>query len=161
MYLTNNITNSLANKSWNYIQERGTSWNHIGQSYLSLTETEELTNIHAISRIKELVENLAEAPKIKSVRAIALRFPNLHWIDFELEYYSETELDSEEWNKLQDIVIDYEWQLRDDSGEKWYFHAQPVSQFSTIREGARVIDIYKKKQISSSNLTSNLKFLSM
>jgi len=148
-----NSSNNLIKKSWHFIDKTDTSWSHFGESSLV---TEELINLDAISKIKGLLENLAEVANVKSVRAIALRFPNIHWIDFELELHSDTELDYEDWNKVQDLVIDCEWKLRDDSGEKWYFNAEPVSKFATLKEGSRVIDIHEKKRNRSRGVQKTL-----
>lgn len=146
-------------KNWDYIDKTDTSWSHFGAFSLVLTKTKELPSFDAIYRVKELVQKLTEVANVNKVRAIALRFPDIHWIDFELELQAETELSHELWEIVQNLVIDCEWKLRDDSGEKWYFHAEPVNRFSKLREGSRVIDnsdnkqtIVTGKQISSSHL---------
>lgn len=92
-----------------------------------------------LPEVKELVQKLAKVGNVKRVAAIALRFPDIHWIDFELELEPETELSDEVWYEVQDLVIDYEWKLRDDSGEKWYFHAQPVNKLSKLRDTAQKV----------------------
>ncbi|WP_373530366.1 hypothetical protein [Nostoc sp.] len=146
-------------KRWDYLDKTDTSWSHFGEFSLVLTKTDKLPSFDAISRVKELVQKLTEVANVNKVRAIALRFPDIHWIDFELELQTETELSHELWEIVQNLVIDSEWKLRDDSGEKWYFHAEPVSRFSKLREGSRVINNYDNKeptvtgkQISSFNL---------
>ncbi|MBN3895666.1 MAG: hypothetical protein HWQ41_10455 [Nostoc sp. NOS(2021)] len=149
---------NFTKKHWDYIDKTDTSWSHFDECFIVLTKTEELPSFDAIPRVKQLVQKLTEVANVNKVRAIALRFPDIHWIDFELELQSETELSHELWEIVQNLVIDCEWKLRDDSGEKWYFHAEPVNRFSKLREGSRVIDNSDNKQtltgrqISSSHL---------
>lgn len=146
-------------KNWDYIDK---TWSNFDAFSLTFTPAKELTNITAIHTIEELVQKLAQVPKVKNVRAIALRFPDIHWIDFELELQPEVELSHQEWENLQDLVIGYEWKLRADSGEKWYFHAEPVTSFSPLRDGSVVRNnsynqLHQgiRKKISSSNITFN------
>ena len=40
----------------------------------------------------------------------------------------------ETWEKIQDLVIDYEWKLIDDSTEEWYFRPQIVDRFYLLRD---------------------------
>lgn len=113
------------------------TWNSFGAFS---SKPDELQSSDVIPpEVKELVQKLAKVANVKRVVAIALRFPDIHWIDFELELQPETELSDEIWYKVQDLVIDYEWKLRDDSGEKWYFHAQPVNELSKLRDPAHKV----------------------
>jgi hypothetical protein len=85
------------------------------------------------------VDKLAKVEGVARVRAVAPRAVDIHWIEFELEMHSETELDYETWDKIQDLVIDCEWALRDKTNEKWYFHRKVVEKFTQIQEGAKLV----------------------
>ena len=43
-------------------------------------------------------------------------------------------------------MIDYEWQLRDVTKEKWYFHAQVLEQLCLLQEAIKVIADSDAKQ---------------
>ncbi|RUT02257.1 hypothetical protein DSM106972_063320 [Dulcicalothrix desertica PCC 7102] len=47
-------------------------------------------------------------------------------------------MSNEIWNKAQDLVVDCEWKLRDDSVEKWYFRPQTADNF-TFRDFSQII----------------------
>jgi hypothetical protein len=89
--------------------------------------------------VQELVQELAKFDGVARVRAIAPRGADIHWIDFELELHPETELDYETWDKIQDLVIDCAWDLRDKTNEKWYFDEKVVEKFVRIQDGAKVV----------------------
>ncbi len=117
-----------------------TTWSEVDiSSSLDLMRWKELSSTDAVTEVRELVHKLAKVANVKRVRAIATRFPNLHHVDFELELHFNTELSDEVWNNVQDLVIDYEWKLRDDSGEKWYFHAQVVDKLSLLQDTTKII----------------------
>ncbi|MDF5733248.1 MAG: hypothetical protein PUP92_36010 [Rhizonema sp. PD38] len=107
---------------------------------------EELSSVDAVDKIWELVNKLAEFTNVKRVRAVVPRYPDLHHIDFELELLSETELSDEAWSSIQDLVIDYEWNLRDINSEKWYFHAQVVYRLPQLHGATKVIADSENKQ---------------
>ncbi|MBH8566552.1 hypothetical protein I8748_31115 [Nostoc sp. CENA67] len=116
-----------------------TTWSKIYSSDLCLMKSHKSTSFEVIFQIQGLVRKLIQVANIKRVRAIALRFPDLHNIDFELQLQPEIELSHEVWDQVQDIVIECEWKLRDDSGEKWYFHAEVVSKLSPLQDTSKVI----------------------
>jgi hypothetical protein len=89
--------------------------------------------------ILKLVQQLAELNNVQRVKAFATRFPDMHHIDFELELKPGVELSNEIWDKVQDLVIDCEWELRDDSGEKWYFRPQIADNFTHLRDISQII----------------------
>ncbi|MDF2387417.1 hypothetical protein JMG10_38580 [Nostoc ellipsosporum NOK] len=154
-----NSKSKSTTKHWDYIDKTDTYWREFSAFSLVFPNTKESTNIDVIFQVKKLVQKLAQVANVTRVRAISLRFPDNHWIDFELELQPETELSHEDWEFVQDLVIDCEWKLRDDSKEKWYFHAEPVSKFSKLREGSKVIDTYDNKQSTGTGkqiLSSNL-----
>ncbi len=105
-----------------------------------------------VLEIKELVHKLAKVENVSRVRAVAPNAPDIHIIDIELQMQPETELsaDSETlanlralaWDKIQDLVIESEWKLRDHTGEKWFFNAEEVESFSPIIDGAEVLEQY-------------------
>ncbi|MBD2775419.1 hypothetical protein [Iningainema tapete] len=121
-----------------------TTWKEVRtSSSLNLMKWKNLPSIDVIHKVRELVNKLAKVADVKRVWAVAPRLPDLHHIDFELELPSGTELSDEAWNLVQDLVIDYEWNLRDVSREKWYFDAQVVYRFP---EATKVIADSNDKQ---------------
>lgn len=92
-----------------------------------------------VASVGELVQTLSKIKGVKSVRAIAPRPTDLHWLQFDLALQPDTQLSDESWEKIQNLIIDAEWSLRDSTQEKWYFHAEVVENYETIREGAKVI----------------------
>ncbi|TAG60724.1 MAG: hypothetical protein EAZ28_05990 [Oscillatoriales cyanobacterium] len=89
--------------------------------------------------VQELVQELAKVNGVAKVRAVIPRAEDIHWIEFELELHPETELDDETWDKIQDLVIDCEWGLREKTNEKWYFDEKVVQKFFRIQNGAKVV----------------------
>lgn len=116
-----------------------TTWSPILSSDLSLVKSENLSTSDALIEIKQLVQQLSKIDNVERVKALATEFPDLHHINFELELKPGTELSDEVWDKIQDLVIDCEWKLRDDSGEKWYFSPQTADHFAYLRDPSRVI----------------------
>jgi hypothetical protein len=96
----------------------------------------------AVLEVQELLQKLAKVENIRRARAVAPNAPDLHIIDIELELQPETELSAEAWDKIQDLVIESEWKLRDDTEEKWFFNAEEVEAFSKIVGGAEVVGQY-------------------
>lgn len=110
----------------------------------------------APSEVQQLVQELAKVDGVARVRAVAPRAVDIHWIDFELELHPETELDYETWDKIQDLVIDCEWDLRDKTNERWYFDEKVVEKFVSIQDGSKVV---AQSGISWSISTSYYKLL--
>jgi hypothetical protein len=98
-------------------------------SHLHVINAQQSISNDPVSIIKNLAQELAAISCIKQVQAIATSFPDIHWIDFKIELEANIELSDETWNKIQDLVIDCEWKLIDDSGEEWYFRPQIVNSF--------------------------------
>lgn len=99
--------------------------------------------------IQELLQKLAKEENLCRVRAVAPNAPDIHIIDIELELQPETELLTEAWDKIQDFVIESEWKLRDDTGEKWFLNAEVLEAFPKVTNGAEVLAEYS---INHSNL---------
>ncbi|MBW4634692.1 MAG: hypothetical protein KME30_23120 [Iphinoe sp. HA4291-MV1] len=117
-------------------------------SNLRLVSLHGSANPDVVIRIQELAQKLANLDNVKRVRAVAPRFPNLHDIDFEIELQPETKLSYEAWEQLQNVVIECEWKLRDDSSEKWYFDAEVVSKLSPLQDTtAKVIADFHDRQL--------------
>jgi hypothetical protein len=112
------------------------TWNNLR---VFSSKPEELQRDNSVPEIQELTHKLAKIAHVKRVVAIAPKFPDIHWVDFELELHPQTELSDEVWYQLQDLVIDYEWRLRDKSAEKWYFNAEPVSKLSKLQNTDEII----------------------
>ena len=97
-----------------------------------------------------MVRELIELVTVKRVRALASRFPDVHDIDFEVQLHSNSELTPQIWDKLEDKVIEFEWKLRDESGEKWYFHIHVVSKISPLIDSNKKLVDSHEPQIWSS-----------
>src|SRR5919202_1782472 len=44
--------------------------------------------------------------------------------------------------EVQELVIESEWKLRNDTGEKWFFNAEEVEAFSKVIDGTEVVEQY-------------------
>lgn len=116
------------------------SWKLYEESFsFTLKARQSFKSPNAPVEIQELVQKLAKMDGVAKVRAIAPRAEDIHWIELELELHPETELDDATWDKIQDLVIDCEWDLRDKTNEKWYFDEKIVEKFVRIHDGAKVI----------------------
>jgi len=94
--------------------------------------------------IQNLVEELVQKIEgVERVIAVATSFPDIHWIDFQIQLKADIELSDETWDKVQDMVIDCEWKLIDDSAEEWYFRPQIVDRFYSFGDG-EIADSDKK-----------------
>ncbi|MHC5934103.1 hypothetical protein [Nostoc sp.] len=112
-----------------------TTWSNRGSSDLRLVKSDKSTSYDAVAEIQNLVKELDQLVEVKRVRAIATSFPDIHWIDFQIELEeANTDLSDETWDKIQDLVIDYEWKLIDDSAEEWYFRPQIVDRFYLLKD---------------------------
>jgi hypothetical protein len=119
------------------ISKTNTTWSKFRSSDSSLIKSDDFS---VVPEIKKLVHELSKIANVKNVKAIATRYPDIHWIDFEFELHStEDELSDKDWNKVHNLVIDCEWKLRDNSGEKWYFRPQIIDNLSPLKYGAEVI----------------------
>jgi hypothetical protein len=131
------LSRNSSENHWVSTFKTNTTWNKFYSSDLRLVKSTKLRCFDVVPEIEQLVKQLAKVPNVERVVALATRFPNLHWIDFEL-FLSENELTDEIWDRVQDLVIDCEWKLRDNSGEKWYFRPQIADQ-SQLRNGQEVL----------------------
>lgn len=137
------------------------SWNNVSHSPVLTARTGKSKASPGVSSAWELVQTLSKIQGVKRVRAIAPRPTDLHWLQFDLALQPDSELSDESWEKIQDLIIDAEWSLRDSTQEKWYFHAEVVENYETIREGAKVIVNSDKKSFDSSitHLTNRSDFI--
>lgn len=91
--------------------------------------------------IRELGQKLATFDGVNGVRAILPMSDNDHWVEFELQVsrneQNDVELRCEIWDEIRELVIDYEWKLRDKTGEKWYFGVECFEHFSEISYGSK------------------------
>ncbi len=115
--------------------EPKTTWIKSNSPDLRLTHYQTTKNsTFILTEIQKLVDELVEKiEEIERVIAIATYFPDIHWIDFKIKLKEDTELSDETWDTVQDIVINCEWKLIDDSAEGWYFHPQIVDRFYLLR----------------------------
>ncbi|MDZ7960995.1 MAG: hypothetical protein RMY34_24460 [Aulosira sp. DedQUE10] len=133
--------------------ETKTTWRKPSSSHLRLV-TSEKPKISAWipSEIQKLVEELIEKiGGLERVIAVATSFPDIHWIDFQIKLKADIELSDETWEKIQDMVIDCEWKLIDDSAEEWYFRPQIVDRFYSLGD-AKIADSDKKRHTEISRL---------
>jgi hypothetical protein len=100
-------------------------------SHLRIVNYDTSTSYNPVPEIKKLVEELVKVDGLKRVKAIATSFPDIHWIDFQIELEGDIELSDETWDKIQDMVIDCEWKL---IAEEWYFRPQIVDRFYLLRD---------------------------
>jgi hypothetical protein len=113
-----------------------TNWSNRSSYHLNLVTSKTPKN-HAFipHEIQKLVEEIVEEINgVKRVIGVATSFPDIHWIDFQIGLKEDIELSDETWEQIQDMVIDCEWKLIDDSGEEWYFRPQIVDSFYFIGE---------------------------
>jgi hypothetical protein len=128
------------------------SWKVYESTSMTLQSKKSFRSATVPVEVHELVEKLAKVDGVAGVRALAPRAVDIHWIEFELELHPETELDDETWDKIQDLIIDCEWDLRDKTNERWYFPRKTVESFSKIQQGAKVVS---RSKISFSSSTSH------
>ncbi|MEA5513312.1 hypothetical protein [Nodularia sp. UHCC 0506] len=121
-------THSVSNLKTN------TNWSNRGSSELRLVKSNKSTSHDSIHEIQKLVNELYQLVEVKRVRAVATSYPDIHWIDFQIELEPNIELSNENWDKIQDLVIDYEWKLIDESAEEWYFRPQIVDKFYSLKD---------------------------
>ena len=115
------------------------NWKVYQSSPSTLTPRQSFNCSIAPQEVQQLLQEIAKVNGVARVRAVAPRAVDIHWMDFELELHPETELDDETWDKIEDLVIDCEWDLREKTHEKWYFQRKIVEKFSKIKEGAKVV----------------------
>ncbi|MCP2727916.1 hypothetical protein [Limnofasciculus baicalensis] len=118
---------------------KAVNWKVYQFSSSNLTPNQSFNSPPVPKEVQLLVQELAKFDGVARVRAVAPRAADIHWIDFELELHPETELDYETWDKIQDLVIDCAWNLRDKTNEKWYFDEKVVEKFVKIQEWAKVV----------------------
>jgi hypothetical protein len=119
--------------------ETNTTWSQLNSSplgYLRLIPANSAKTYGLIlPEIQKLVEEIvAEIDEVERVIAIATSFPDIHWLDFQIKLKADTELSDQTWEKIQDLVIDCEWKLIDDSAEEWYFRPQIVDKLYLHRD---------------------------
>lgn len=115
------------------------NWKVYQSSPSTLTPRQSSKSLTAPSEVQQLVQELAKVAGVARVKAVAPRAVDIHRIDFELELHTKTELAHETWDKIQDLVIDCEWGLRDKTNEKWYFDEKVVEKFARIQDGAKIV----------------------
>ena len=129
------IKNSIYTHSVSKFKTDKTTWSNRGSFDLRLVKSDKSTTYDAVPEIQKLVKELDQLVEVKRVRAIATSFPDIHWIDFQIELEeANTDLSDKTWDKIQDLVIDYEWKLIDDSAEEWYFRPQIVDRFYLFKD---------------------------
>jgi len=90
-------------------------------------------------QVRDLGEKLAAFERANRVRAVALKNASLHGIKFEVEVEDYADFPEALWDAMQDLVIDSEWQLREETQEEWYFHLSCGHSFSKLESGSRLV----------------------
>lgn len=121
------------------LQKTKSNWSQVYRSPTPALPLQESSSAPCLPEIRELVHRLAEVENVARVRAVTPRAGDLHWIEFELEPQSGSQLSDETWEQAENLVIDYEWKLRDETGEEWYYYTQVVTQFSQLNDGGSVV----------------------
>lgn len=124
------------------------------------TFSESLNSPSVPPEVQKLVQELAKIEGVTRVRAVAPRAGDLHWIDFQLELQPETELSDESWDKIQNLVIHYEWGLRDQTQENWYFDTERVEKFEQLKELDQVVFSSEISWLSSKSSYNQQKSIS-
>lgn len=88
--------------------------------------------------VQELIQKLARLSHVQGVRAIAAKHGNFNEIEFEVKVAPENVLMTEFLDKVQDLAIESEWNLRDRTGKSWYFDVQLVNTFKKVKDGTEV-----------------------
>jgi len=129
------------------------TWSHRASSDLNLVKPDKSTNSNSVLEIKRLVKELIQLTReVRRVRAVATSFPDIHWIDFQIQLKdTDTDLLDETWERIQDLIIDYEWKLIDESAEEWYFRPQIVDGFYPLKDRV-VADSSEEQQMKTSTL---------
>jgi hypothetical protein len=113
------------------------SWKVYESTSMTLQSKKSFRSATVPVEVHELVEKLAKVDGVAGVRALAPRAVDIHWIEFELELHPETELDDETWDKIQDLIIDCEWDLRDKTHENGTFKEKRSRSLPKCRLGLK------------------------
>ncbi|QLE54783.1 hypothetical protein [Nostoc sp. TCL26-01] len=126
--------------------ETKTTWSEANSSHLRLVPFKISKSSACIPpEIQRLVEELVKKIEgVKRVIAVATSFPDIHWVDFQIELKADIQLSDESWDKIQDMIIDCEWKLIDDSTEEWYFRPQIVDRFYSFGD-SKIADSDEKR----------------
>lgn len=104
------------------------SWK-IDKSELPTLGISSSSGVNPADEVRTLVGKIGEIDAVLEVRALAPQAKNLKRIKFEVKLKPETDLAQGSWDLVRNLVIDYSWNLRDRTKEKWYFHADLVEYF--------------------------------
>ncbi len=116
--------------------------------YLVLSKSQMPKDFYAQSQIKELVNKLLALENVSHVRAIFSNSADQHWIDFQVEISSE-KVSHELWRKMQHLVIEYEWKLRDETKEDWYFDVDHSESLGSLYKDITIIADCKLQETQS------------
>jgi hypothetical protein len=141
MKLSNSSVTSSSYVASSNVQE--VHWEKNFSSPLTIIKPKQFHSLAASKEIEELGNKLATFNCVDGVRAILPMASNDHWVEFELQVSrnqnNHLELPYEIWDEIRDLVIDYEWNLRGKSGEKWYFEVDCVEYFSKVSSESKEI----------------------
>lgn len=130
------------------------------RTYESVTKLSDIKKVNPVenkvlSRVYSLGEKLKDFDGIGRVRITAPNNWDLHWLEFEVEAKDSVHLAEDLWDKLQDLVIDLEWQLRDETEEAWHFHLAQVSSLTSLEIGVRLVWVSYLLSTSSKKIQSS------
>lgn len=116
------------------------------------------SGVHPADEVRTLVGKIGEIDAVLEVRALAPQADNLKRIKFEVKLKPETDLAQGSWDLVRNLVIDYSWNLRDRTKEKWYFHADLVEYFGKTSH-EKVASYPQETQLQAHLMLSQFSFL--
>lgn len=81
--------------------------------------------------IKKIAKQLAKIDSVNEIRAIEKDL-DFHQVEFEIKPNLNADISYELWEKIQDIVIEGERNLRSKTNKKWRFDVDIVDTFGNI-----------------------------
>lgn len=120
---------NLSNNATLRFYEMRSRWSQIHQSFTPMLRLRTSTCSPDFTEVQTLVQKLTQLENIGRVRAVTPKAGDLHWIEFELEPQLGTQISDKTWEQAENLVIDCEWKLRNETDEKWYFYTQIITQF--------------------------------
>lgn len=105
--------------------------------------------------IKSFTQELVRLPNVERVRAVAVIPGDIHSITFQinmsLQFMEGEFADIQEfWEAAESLALHTHRQLRDSTGEKWYFHTELVEDFSDYPNSSEIIAFAYAQSIDSS-----------
>lgn len=112
-------------------------------------------SVFAKTAIKNFTQELVKLPNVERVRAVAVTPGDIHSITFQINIspqFMEGEFTDiqELWETAESLALQAHRQLRDSTGEKWYFHTELIEDFSDYPNSNEIIAFAYGQSIDSS-----------